>query len=117
MSLDKNVFANKYVTDAAGMESFFSGNSETQTKGIFTKLNDKMTQYTGYNQSMSNFSDKLETSKDALVSQHEQLTKSLDDRYAILKKRFIAYDAIISRINTQFSSLQMMIDAEVNAKK
>jgi flagellar hook-associated protein 2 len=117
MSLDKNVFANKYVTDAAGMESFFSGNSETQSKGIFTKLNDKMTQYTGYNQLMSNFSDKLETSKDALISQHEQLTKSLDDRYAILKKRFIAYDAIISRINTQFSSLQMMIDAEVNAKK
>jgi flagellar hook-associated protein 2 len=32
-----------------------------------------------------------------------------------MTKRFTAYDAIISKINTQFSSLEMMINAELNA--
>ena len=117
MSLDKDIFANKYVTDATTMEKFFSGDSANDTKGVFTKLNDKMSAYMGYDKLMSNFSDKLGDSKDALVSQHEKLTKSLHDRYEIMKKRFIAYDAIINRINTQFSSLQMMIDAEANSRK
>ena len=112
MSLDSSAFSAKFAEDSSAMELLFSGSDDVD--GIFTKLNDKMTEYTGYNKLMSTFSDQLETSKDALVSQHEKLTASLDSRYEIMTKRFIAYDAIISRINSQFSSLQMMIDAEAN---
>jgi flagellar hook-associated protein 2 len=112
MSLDNDVFAEKYVTDAEGMELFFSGNSTTD--GIFTKLDDKMTEYMGYDKLMSTFSDGLDKAKEALVSQYDKLKTSLDDRYAIMTKRFIAYDAIINRINSQFSSLEMMINAEMN---
>lgn len=114
MSLDNDVFAKKYVEDAGAMELFFSGDSETD--GIFTKLDNKMTEYTGYNKLLSNFSDQLTDSKDSLVAQHEKQKASLDARYEIMTKRFSAYDAIISRINSQFSSLKMMIDAEANAK-
>lgn len=112
MSLDSSVFNTKFAENPSAMELLFSGDSDKD--GIFTKLNDKMTEYTGYNKLMSTFSDQLETSKDALVSQHEKLKASLDSRYEIMTKRFIAYDAIISKINSQFSSLQMMIDAEAN---
>ncbi|MCF6309511.1 MAG: flagellar filament capping protein FliD [Sulfurimonas sp.] len=112
MSLDVDVFANKFVTEPEAMELFFSGNATTD--GVFTKLNDKMNEYTGYKKLLSNFSDQLDDRKDALVSQYDKLKASLDSRYEIMTKRFIAYDAMISRINFQFSSLQMMIDAEAN---
>ncbi len=112
MSLNNDMFATQFATDPEGMELFFSGDSETD--GIFTKLNSKMDEYTGYDQLMSSFSDQLESAKDNLVAQYDKQTASLDSRYEILQKKFIAYDAIISRINAQFSSLQMMIDAEAN---
>ena len=115
MSLNNDVFAKKYVTDAAGMELFFSGNSTTD--GIFTELNSKMDDYMGYDKLMSNFSDNLTASKDSLVAQHTKQKASMDTRYGILQTKFIAYDAMISRLNSQFSSMQMMIDAQYAAKK
>ncbi|MCK4737712.1 MAG: flagellar filament capping protein FliD, partial [Sulfurimonas sp.] len=75
MSLDVDVFANKFVTDAEGMELFFSGDSTTD--GVFTKLNDKMNDYVGYQKLLSNFSDQLDDRKDALVSQYDKLKASL----------------------------------------
>ncbi len=110
MSLDNDVFAKKYVTDAAGMELFFSGNSTTD--GIFTELNSKMDSYMGYEKLMSNFSDNLDASKESLVDRHTKQKASIDARYEILQTKFIAYDAMISRLNSQFSSMQMMINAE-----
>lgn len=112
MSLDVDIFANKFVTDPKAMELFFSGNATTD--GVFTKLNNKMSEYTGYKKLLSNFSDQLDDRKNALVSQYDKLKASLDSRYEIMTKRFIAYDAMISKINFQFSSLQMMINAEAN---
>lgn len=114
MSLDNDVFAKKYVTDASGMELFFSGDSTTD--GIFTELNTKMDSYMGYEKLMSNFSDNLDASKESLVERHTQQKSSLDARYEILQKKFIAYDAMISRLNSQFSSMQMMINAEYASK-
>ena len=110
MTLDNDVFASKYVNDAAGMELFFSGDSETD--GIFTQLNSQMDNYMGYDKLMSNFSDNLDANKENLVEQHEKQKASIDARYEIMQKKFIAYDAMISRLNSEFSSMQMMIDAE-----
>jgi len=114
MSLNSSLFNTKFSEDPKAMELFFSGDSETD--GVFTKLNDKMDNYLGYDKLMTNFSDKLETSKTSLTDQYDRQKEMLDDRYAIMSKRFSAYDAMINRLNTQFSSLQMMIDAESNSK-
>ncbi len=110
MSLDNDMFATKFVTDPEGMELFFSGNSSTD--GIFTKLDAQMEQYTGYDKLLSNFSDQLTSSKESVTEQYDRQKASLDARYEIMTKKFIAYDAMISRLNSQFSSMQMMIDAE-----
>jgi len=114
MTLDSTVFNQKYTTDPKAMELFFSGDSTTD--GIFTKLNDKLDEYTGTNKLLSNFSDQLENSKKNLTDQYDKQRASLDSRYEILTQKFIAYDAMISKLNSQFSSLQMMIDAEANKK-
>jgi len=110
MTLDESVFANKFVSDPEGMELFFSGNSKTD--GIFTTLDNKMTEYTGYDKLMSNFSDLLKTNQESVQDQYDRQKASLDSRYEILTQKFIAYDAIISRLNAEFSSMQSMIDAQ-----
>jgi len=110
MSLDNNVFATKFAADPEGMETFFSGDSETD--GIFTKLNDKMTQYTGYNKLLSNFSDQLDSSKKSITDRYDKQKAALDSRYGILTKKFVAYDALISKLNNSFSSLQQTIAAQ-----
>jgi flagellar hook-associated protein 2 len=108
MSLDSSVFNEKLNANPQGLELFFSGNSETE--GIFTKLNNKMSDYTSYGKLLSNFSDQLTSSKENTISQYDKQKASLESRYEILTKKFIAYDAMISKLNSAFSSMQMMID-------
>ena len=110
MSLDNDVFAKKFVTDPEGMELFFSGNSETD--GIFTQLDNKMTEYTGYKKLLSNFSDQLKYNQTSVTEQYDKQKASLDSRYEILTQRFIAYDAIISRTNAEFSAMESLIKAQ-----
>jgi len=106
MSLDNDVFAKKFVEDAAGMELFFSGNSSVD--GIFTKLDDKMTEYTGYKKLLSTFSDQLDSQQTSLTEQYDKQKATLDSRYEILTTKFAAYDAMISRLNSQFASMQLL---------
>lgn len=40
---------------------------------------------------------------------------NLDARYETMTKKFAAYDSMINKLNSQFSSLKMLIDAEANA--
>lgn len=113
MSLNNDTFASKLAKDPTGLEMFFNGNSETD--GVFTKLNNKMGNYLGNGKLMSNFSDQLTTKKDSLVQQYDKQKLVLDDRYETMSKKFAAYDSIINKLNSQFSSLKMMIDAEANS--
>ncbi|MFA5461321.1 MAG: flagellar filament capping protein FliD [Sulfurimonas sp.] len=115
MSLDSSKFNEKLSTDPKGLEMFFSGDSTTE--GIFTKLNNRMDDYTGYNKLLSNFSKQLDSAKENTITQYDKQKASLDSRYEILTKKFIAYDAMISRLNAQFSSLQMMIDQSYGDSK
>lgn len=114
MSLDTAVLNEKIASDPQAMEKFFSGDSETE--GIFTKLNNKLDDYTGFNKLLSSFSDRLSDEKERIAEQYDKRKASLDAQYEILTKKFTAYDAIISRINAQFESLKQMIDAQANAQ-
>ena len=120
MSFDSSVLEEKLSEDSDAVKMFFAGGIDAQNgsevTGYFEKLDDKMKEYTGYNALLSNFEENLQTRYDNLFDNHTRAVESLDDRYAIMSKRFAAYDAIISKINAQFSSLQMMIDAEANKK-
>lgn len=42
--------------------------------------------------------------------------ESIDKRYVMMENQFASYDTIIGRLNRQFSTLQAMINAEINAK-
>jgi flagellar hook-associated protein 2 len=56
--------------------------------------------------------------KNELESYNEEKTKSqarIDTRYEMMATQFAAYDTIIAKLNQSFSSLSMMIQAEINA--
>jgi flagellar hook-associated protein 2 len=119
MSFDKSVVESKLNTDPDALKLFFTGGVDTQgnrVSGIFENIDTKLKDYTGYGKMLSNFETDLKTEGTNLSENHLKASESLEARYAIMTKRFTAYDGIISRINAQFSSLQMMINAEANSK-
>ena len=119
MSFDSSVLQAKLDEDTDAVKMFFAGGIDSEDSsevtGFFEKLDDKMKNYTGYNALLSSFEENLQTRYDNLFEDHAKAVESLNDRYEIMAKRFVAYDAMISKINAQFSSLQMMINAEINA--
>jgi len=117
MTLDKTTLESKLSTNPDAAKLFFTGgldsNGNTQT-GLFTNINDKLKSYTGYGKALSTFETSLKTDASSLSDRKLSAQASLDARYEIMTKRFTAYDGIISRLNSQFSSLQQIISAQTN---
>jgi len=116
MSFNKATFEEKMTADPDGVETFFTGSlnsdGDKETDGLFLAIDEKLTNYTGYGKLLSNFETDLKTQSTSLSKNHAAAQASLDSKYEIMTKRFIAYDLVISRLNSQFSALQMMIDAD-----
>ena len=118
MSFDKSVMETKLAEDPDGMKLFFTGGTDSNGNdktGIFEMIDDKIKSYTGYGQMLSNFETGLKTEGTSLSESYSRAVELLNTRYEIMEKRFTAYDSMISQLNSQFSSLQMMISAEVNS--
>lgn len=119
MSFNKATLETKLTEDPVAVKEFFTGKiggDGVRSTGFFTAMDDKMKSYTGYGKLLSNFETNLKSEGTNMSKSHAAAKASLDARYEIMTKRFTAYDGIISRINAQFSSLQMMINAEANSK-
>ncbi|MBL0709292.1 MAG: flagellar filament capping protein FliD [Sulfurimonas sp.] len=115
MSFDKSVLETKLQDDPDAVKLFFAGGTDSNSNektGVFETIDEKLKGYTGYNKLLSTFESDLETEGKNLSKTHLSATESLNARYEIMTKRFTAYDGMISRINAQFSSLQMMINAD-----
>lgn len=113
MSFKSSVLEAKIDSDPDAVKKFFSGSTDEDgnfTAGLFNTIDTKLTSYTGTNQLLSNYATALDTESQKFAESLESATKSLDERYAAMATRFAAYDAMISSINSQFSSIQMMID-------
>ena len=119
MTFDKSVLDSKLASESDAVKSFFTGgvdNNGNTTTGLFTTIDDKLKSYTGFGKSLSTFETSLKTDATSLSEKKSSLQASLDARYEIMTKRFTAYDGIISRLNSQFSSLQQMISAQIQSK-
>lgn len=101
--------------DPESMRALFSGSTDGEgvhTPGIFDMINEKLLSYTGSGKLLSNFETGLETEAKNFAQSRKSAIASLDSRYATMASRFAAYDSMISQINAQFSSLQMMINEQ-----
>lgn len=119
MSLDSTAFDAKMTQDPTSLQKFFSGSytNGVDTPGIFDTLYDKMKSYTSNNKSLDTYQANLNKTLTKLNTDRATMTLRLDTRYEMMSKQFAAYDAIISKINSQFSSLKQMIDAQAAANK
>lgn len=108
MSFDKSALESKLQSNQGDVKEFFSD--------FFEPFNDNVKQYTKFGGLLSGFSDSLTKDSKNLTDAKLKAQSSLDAKYEIMTKRFISYDAIISKLNSSFSMLQMMIDADANSK-
>jgi len=118
LSFDPVAFQDTFDKDPEAAQTYFSGElGEEKGTGIFDKLNDKVKSYTdSTNGVLSILNQGLEKERDNLDTSYQRALDLLNSRYDTMTDRFTEYDAMISRMNAQFSSLQMMIDQSVNAK-
>jgi flagellar hook-associated protein 2 len=119
MTLDTSTLQEKLDADPDALKTFFTGGTDSNgndVTGIFETIDDKIKSYTGYGKLLSNFESNIKSEAKSLAESYDRAQNTLNTRYDIMTQRFTAFDAMISKINAQFSSLQMMISAEVNSK-
>jgi flagellar capping protein FliD len=122
MSFNAATFATKFKEDAEASEKFFSGfttydtngNEVAKEDGIFTQINGWLDRYTGYSGIMSMLNDASKEETKTLTANKTRTQALLDARYDSMTARFIEYDAIISKLNNQFSSLSQQISMAIN---
>jgi flagellar hook-associated protein 2 len=113
MSFKSSVLEAKIDADPTAVQKFFSGSTDEDgnfTPGIFNDIDEKLLGYTGANKLFASYATALDVESKNYAESLTSAKESLDARYSTMSSRFAAYDAMISRINAQFSSLQMIID-------
>ena len=118
MSFDQGEFDTAFAKDPTGAELFFAGGTDTTTgittTGLFEGLDEKLKTYTKFGGLMDNFEQGLNTTTSNLNEEHATAIERLDSRYEILTQQFIAYDAMISKLNAEFASLDSIIQQANN---
>jgi len=93
------------------------GTSNTTT-GFFSTFNTQLENLVSNdNSTLSVYGKDLENEKKSLTTEKETTTKRLDAKYDTMVARFAAYDSIIGKLNAQFQSLSMMIEASYAQKQ
>ncbi len=116
LEYDSSKFDAKMQTNSKDVENFFRGDGTTD--GLFTKYNSMLSGYidtsTGV---LTRFNTQLSDEKTTLNENKATATTRLDSKYAIMVKKFSAYDAIIGQLNSSFQSLSMQISSMTNGTK
>ncbi len=116
LSFNRSDFDTQMDKDPENVMKFFSGES-LDDKGVFDLIDEKLESYTKFNTGiLAVLSEGIKKEQESLQDNYTRSMELLNKRYDSLTERFIAYDAIISKLNAQFSSLQMQIQAAINAK-
>ncbi len=122
LSLDNEKLGEKLDDDSNSVQAFFAGGTFTkedgttiEVDGVFSEMEDEVAKYSKYNAVLDQFKTSMETRTESLTKQRERAVERLDNSYAIMAKRFAAYDLIISKFNTASSMFTQMINAEIAA--
>lgn len=79
--------------------------------GFFTDFNSLLQSYIGDDKSVLNLlSNSYENQLDSLQDEKKSTQKNIDTKYEMMATKFAAYDSIISKLNSQYNTLSMMID-------
>ena len=97
--------------NAQSIEDFFRGTDGRN--GLFNQLESKLfdirTSSTG---ALKSLDKNIKNNLESLIQEQTKAQQRLDDKYAIMTKRFAAFDSVIARLSSQSDSIQSMIDAQ-----
>ena len=123
LSFDTSAFDAKMAESPEAMADYFSGKTSvdangntTSTDGVFTTLYNNLKNLTSANGTITALSDGITTKGKSLQTEKERTVALLNSRYDTMTARFIEYDAMINKLNNQFSSLQQQITMAINSK-
>jgi flagellar hook-associated protein 2 len=119
MSVDKTTLNTKLDDNAANVEAFFAGGdftnadgSTTAVNGAFKNFYDVVNGYTKVNGNLDLVKNNISETISSLEDRKTSETERLDDKYAILKKQYTAYDAVISKLNNSSALLSQLISSQ-----
>ena len=111
LQFNETDFKEMLKTDAGKVEDFFRGTDGKN--GLFNKFEDKLfdiaTSSTG---ALKSLNSNIENSLKSLLEEQTKTQTRLDDKYAIMTKRFAAYDGVIGRLTSQSNILSSIIEAQ-----
>ncbi len=111
MSLDGSKLETAFKEDLSLAKSFFQGTGDK--KGLFGALEDEIFELsTASSSPLKSLASNFETNVKTLEENYANAQKKLDTKYEIMAKKFASYDGLIGRLNSQFSALQAIIDAD-----
>ncbi|MCK9546536.1 MAG: flagellar filament capping protein FliD [Sulfurospirillaceae bacterium] len=108
---------NSSTLNKIGLSATTIRNDGNQSEGVFGRLGKVFDNLLGNKGSLTLLDNELTNSQKRLKLERERSVAQLDSKYQTMIAQFAAYDSIIAGLNQQFSSLQSMIDAQLNAKK
>ncbi len=115
IELDEDELKSALNEDASVVEEFFK--SSDAESGLFDQLYDTLFDMgTSSDGVIKTLANSLDTEATSLEESKTKAQEKLDDKYEIMAKKFASFDIIIGKITNQFQSLDMLIQAEINAK-
>lgn len=118
MTLDKTVLEGKLDDNPTNVEAFFAGGTYTnadlttiELTGAFTELSESVGSYTKYNATLDLFKTSITDTISNLEDKKTTAIERLDSKYEIMKRKFAAYDLIISQFNSASSMFTDMANA------
>ena len=111
LSLDEAAFNTALTDDFQSLENLFIGSAESE--GFGTQLKEYIDDLDGYNGLLTSYETDMDERKTKLEEELEKAEEDLDNKYSLLSQQFADYSAIITRFNSQFASLEMMIQQSV----
>ena len=124
LSVDKSVIEKKLDDNSDNVAAFFGGgeykNSDgttTTVKGAFVDMSAILGTYTDYNGMLDQFQTSINDTISDLEENKQNVTERLDNKYDILKKKYMAYDAMIAKLNNASSMFAQMANTLNSAQK
>ena len=121
MTFNSSEFTAKMAVNPSETEAFFSGGTfenengdQVTLNGLFDSVYEKVSSFLGTQGVVSQLKEGIDHHLTTLQEERTRTLTLLEARYEAMTARFIQYDAIISRINNQFSSLQQQIQLAIN---
>ena len=121
MTFNSSTFTTQFNKNATLSEKFFSGmtstnaaGNTTSVDGLFTSMSSLMDNYTKASGTMSLLTTDGTAQIKNLTDSKTKAQALLDARYATMTARFTQYDAMMTSLTNQFSSLKQQISMAAN---